>query len=170
MLSSGAVVDTLGILICSDSNDQSSPDVSFGLGVYLVAWADGRGGVCGMRVNTSGLVLDPNGFSIGGTSSGYPSVAFDGACFLVVWEEAVPDTSPAGTTTYGQLASLPRGRFWTQLRFKSALQFGFRNTRDWRLAQAPISWFGAITASMENTLSMAVVCYPMGRCWIQRVS
>jgi hypothetical protein len=94
VLGSGAVVDTTGIRICADGTNQTSPDVAYGSGFYLTAWADGRGGVYCARVDAGGSVIDPNGFPVGGSSSSDPGVAFDGTNFLVVWSEYIPpDTS-----------------------------------------------------------------------------
>jgi len=75
---------------------QQLPAVAFDGMNYLVVWGDDRTGfdesatvnICGARVSTEGVVLDPTGIVIS-TTGGYesaPAVAFDGKNFLVVWQ------------------------------------------------------------------------------------
>lgn len=68
------------------------PAAAFGMGVFLVVWADTRpGGIYGARVQPDGDVLDPGGFRINpegaSFSSSPPNVAFDGERFVVIWNE-----------------------------------------------------------------------------------
>jgi hypothetical protein len=66
--------------------------VAFGDSVFLVVWNDLRSNLAdiyGARVNRDGHVLDPAGIRITVTAyeEGATAVAFDGANFLVVWED-----------------------------------------------------------------------------------
>jgi hypothetical protein len=88
----GTVLDTSGFAISTAVNSQSSPSVTHNGLNFLVVWQDYRNGnadIYGARVESTGTVLDTSGISISAaTSSQYaPSVAYDGANFLVVWED-----------------------------------------------------------------------------------
>jgi len=88
----GYYLDTDPIPISTVSGSQEYPAVAFDNdSIYLVVWQDDRSGsgydIYGARVTTSGNVLDPPGIAIS-TATGrqrFPSVAFDGTNFLVVW-------------------------------------------------------------------------------------
>jgi len=89
----GYYLDTDPIPISTVSGSQEYPAVAFDNdSTYLVVWNDNRSGsggddIFGARVTISGNVLDPPGIAIS-TATGrqrYPSVAFDGTNFLVVW-------------------------------------------------------------------------------------
>jgi hypothetical protein len=63
---SGAVLDTLRIPISILGSNQRVPDVAFDGTNYLVVWEDDRKGewtICAARVDSSGAVLDPGGFT-----------------------------------------------------------------------------------------------------------
>lgn len=69
----GARIDTAGnvldtILICTYTDIQMQPCVAFNGTYHFVVWTDSRAGntnsIYGARVNTSGTVLDPDGFQI----------------------------------------------------------------------------------------------------------
>jgi hypothetical protein len=112
-----ARVDTSGILldpsprpVCTGvPGQQIYAGVAYGKGSYLAAWNDNRdGGVTQLyaaRVDTSGAVLDPLSIFIAGDSNyaAYPSVAFDGSRFLVVWEGGAADIYGSRVDTSGQV-------------------------------------------------------------------
>ncbi len=90
---SGEQLNEDAIAISTSTGNQSYPAVAFDNdSTYLVVWQDDRSGtndIYGARVTTSGNVLDPPGIAIS-TATGrqrYPSVAFDGTNFLVVWSD-----------------------------------------------------------------------------------
>ncbi len=89
--STGTVLDTSGISISTAANYQSAPAVAHNGMYFLVVWQDNRSGndIYGARVNSAGTVLDTSGISISSATSGqyFPAVAYDGANFLVVWED-----------------------------------------------------------------------------------
>ncbi len=90
--------DSINSLDISDANGiQTFPEVAFGGGNYMVVWTDRRSGtyyrIYGARVTPQGTLLDPNGFQIGPTVNAYqyyPSIAFDGTRFLVIWNYSSP--------------------------------------------------------------------------------
>jgi hypothetical protein len=74
--------------------DRSSPAVAFDGTNFLVVWEDDRGieefyDIYGARVTPQGTVLDSAGIAICEVvdDQNYPAVGFDGANFLVVWED-----------------------------------------------------------------------------------
>jgi hypothetical protein len=89
----GAVLDSAGLIISQTVDDQYAPALASDGTNFLVVWGDNRtyfGDVYGARVTPAGVVLDPSGIPIStgaGTQSG-PSLAFDGANFLVAWEDS----------------------------------------------------------------------------------
>jgi hypothetical protein len=89
---SGIVLDTLGIAISTAPGYEYSPSVAFDGANYLVVWATGDPGydIYGARVDTSGNVLDSLGICISSAWANqlFPVVAFDGANYLVAWEDA----------------------------------------------------------------------------------
>lgn len=76
--------------------DQRWPAAAFGGGVYLVVWQDGEAmagvadtGIFAARVSPDGRPLDDKPIPVC-TARGfqaYPAVCFDGAAFLVVWQD-----------------------------------------------------------------------------------
>jgi hypothetical protein len=87
----GHVLDPGGFRIASAPQTQTSPDVAFGAGGYLVIWEDWRPDCCsvwGARVTKSGVVRDTNPIQVSGHSGGTeaaPAVAFDRKNFVVAW-------------------------------------------------------------------------------------
>ncbi|MDY7233224.1 Ig-like domain-containing protein [Hyalangium rubrum] len=108
----GAVLDGFGIPISTAQNAQLSPAVAFDGTNYFVVWNDGRRGsgtdIYGARVSPNGTVLDPNGTVVAtsisfGLMMSTPAVAFDGANYLVAWEEKSGFSAP--TNLYGARVS-----------------------------------------------------------------
>ncbi len=91
---SGKQLDDDAIAISTSPGSQAYPAVAFDNdSTYLVVWQDNRSGsgidIYGSCVTTSGNVLDLPGIAIS-TATGrqqFPSVAFDGTNFLVVWSD-----------------------------------------------------------------------------------
>jgi phosphoribosylformylglycinamidine (FGAM) synthase PurS component len=92
----GTVLDSVGFIVSQAAQDQYSPAVGFDGTDFLVVWEDGRSSsdyenydIYGARVTTAGTVLDPAGFVISHAAGDQwsPAVGFDGADFLVVWED-----------------------------------------------------------------------------------
>jgi phosphoribosylformylglycinamidine (FGAM) synthase PurS component len=88
----GTVLDPQGIVISQAAYRQESPALAFDGANFLVVWGDRRSDssdIYGARVTPGGTVLDPSGFVISQAtrSQRFPAVAFDGANFLVVWQD-----------------------------------------------------------------------------------
>ena len=92
----GTVLDPSGIVISQAANDQYLPALGFDGANFLAAWTDERGAhigdtsdIYGTRVTPTGVVLDPQGIHIAQAdhSQERPAVAFDGADFVVMWED-----------------------------------------------------------------------------------
>jgi hypothetical protein len=91
--SNGTVLDTSGILISSTTNYKEHPSVAHNGMYFLVVWTESRSStgydIYGARVSSTGTVLDTSGISISAATSSqyYPEVTYDGANFLVVWQD-----------------------------------------------------------------------------------
>ncbi len=90
MSTGGVVLDSQGFIISAGNNDQALPRVGFDGTNYFVVWFDDREvledyRVYGARVTQGGTVLDPQGIRVSDNLSGYPTVAFDGTNYFVVW-------------------------------------------------------------------------------------
>lgn len=64
---------------------QIEPTISATNDFYVVAWNDGRGGIYAARIDTTGTVLDPDGFFVTGGpgSGGHPGLALKDTSFLM---------------------------------------------------------------------------------------
>ncbi|MEO0067722.1 MAG: hypothetical protein ABIK23_01125 [candidate division WOR-3 bacterium] len=89
----GVVLDPNGIRISTAAYSQESPSVAFDNTNYLVVWQDSRSGssfdIYAARVSQEGMVVDTAGIPVSTAyeSQRYPSVAFDGTNYLVVWQD-----------------------------------------------------------------------------------
>jgi hypothetical protein len=97
--SDGTVLDPSGLLISTAPGNQGRPMLAHDGMNFLVVWHESRSDtgydVYGARVRSDGTVLDSSGIPIA-TAIGnqfYPSVAFNGTNFLVVWNESVSGSS-----------------------------------------------------------------------------
>lgn len=106
----GAVLDTVGILVSGAVRAQRHPSVVFDGIDFLVVWEDSRNGfgrsdIYGARVTADGTVLDGEGIaiSVAANDRHSPEVAFDGANCLVVWEDYRSGTT--GSDIYGARVS-----------------------------------------------------------------
>lgn len=93
---SGTVLDPAGIPISVGNGDKWSPFVVFSDTHYFVVWSEDGGGsgldIYGARVDTSGVVLDIAAVPIctAERDQTWPSAAFDGNNYLVIWEDEPP--------------------------------------------------------------------------------
>ncbi|WP_044190650.1 Ig-like domain-containing protein [Hyalangium minutum] len=90
----GTVLDPAGFTISGANGHQRNPAVAFDGTNYLVAWEDTRlsasSDIYAARVSKTGAVLDANGLSICPRfgAQEHPALAFDGANYLVVWDDS----------------------------------------------------------------------------------
>jgi hypothetical protein len=92
----GRVLDAGGIAIEKEAHQGAGPAVASDGTNALVVWTDRQGSsapgsVYGARITRAGVMLDRPGFSIhtGQGEQASPAVAFDGANYLVVWQNIV---------------------------------------------------------------------------------
>jgi phosphoribosylformylglycinamidine (FGAM) synthase PurS component len=89
----GSVLDPSGIAITTVPGFQYAPAIASDGANSLVVWQDTRSGtdwdIYGTRVSPQGEVLDPAGvaFSQGVNHQRFPAAVFDGANFIVVWQD-----------------------------------------------------------------------------------
>jgi len=91
----GTVIDTVAIVVSNTSDYNCHSDVAFDGTNYFVAWENYSwpypedGSIYGARISEAGVVLDPLGIAISTAPKNqeYPSVAFDGTNYLVVWQD-----------------------------------------------------------------------------------
>ncbi len=89
----GANLDPAGIPVCTLASNRGYPSVAFDGTGYLVTWADGRrndsADIYAARVTRGGSVLDPQGIPlvVGGDAHTFPTAAFNGTNYLVVWDD-----------------------------------------------------------------------------------
>jgi len=95
----GTVMDISGIPISTAANDQGIPAVASNGVNSLVVWQDTRGGsnsdIYGARVSNTGTVLNTSGILISNAVNAQelPAVAYNGADFMVVWQDYRSGTS-----------------------------------------------------------------------------
>lgn len=102
----GEVLDTTAIPVCTATNNQSDAAVAASGTNFLAVWTDGRntpsnalhGDIYGALVNTTGAVLQSNGFPICTATNDQngAALALLGTNFLVVWQDARA-SSPTAT-------------------------------------------------------------------------
>jgi len=90
----GTVLDPAGIIITQATCDQLRPTIGFDGANYLVAWQDcyysvQAPDICGRRVTPGGVVLDSANLIISQAPGIQvsPALGFDGANFLVTWQD-----------------------------------------------------------------------------------
>ncbi len=88
----GLVLDPSGVAVSAALTDQTAPAIAFNGTSHLVVWQDLRGGtldIYGSRLTTAGVVTDATGFVISDAAlaQAAPSVASDGAAWLVAWQD-----------------------------------------------------------------------------------
>ncbi|UCD19457.1 MAG: T9SS type A sorting domain-containing protein [candidate division WOR-3 bacterium] len=93
----GQILDPDGFAVSTNPHTQKEPAIAFGSTNYLVVWEDNRvqpstfyTGIYCARVDPQGTVLDTSGICIsfyGYRDQRNPAVAFDGANYLVVWQD-----------------------------------------------------------------------------------
>ena len=86
--SSGAVASATGTLMPATNATQTSPNICYGGGYYLVTWSDGTR-ISGCRVSPTGTVMDTGGLSIdsGTATKEHPCAWWDGTQYQTVWED-----------------------------------------------------------------------------------
>jgi large repetitive protein len=92
----GVVLDTTGIAVATGPDLQYSPAIAFDGANFLVAWSNlsGSSDIFAARVTLAGQVLDSAGIVVSNAAhnQSHPAVAFDGANFLVVWDDLRNDS------------------------------------------------------------------------------
>lgn len=88
----GGVSDPAGIPISTAAGSQRQPEVAFDGTNHLVVWSDNRSGtydIYGARVSPAGSVLNPSGIAVStaAVDQSTPTVAYDGASYLVAWAD-----------------------------------------------------------------------------------
>jgi hypothetical protein len=89
----GILLDTNSVAIFVGTAQQTEPSIVSDGTDYFIVWEDWRAqvlAIMGARVDSLANVLDPNGIGISGMPSmmeWYPSLAFNGTDYLVVWAD-----------------------------------------------------------------------------------
>ncbi|HMY18814.1 MAG TPA: hypothetical protein PKA58_20945, partial [Polyangium sp.] len=93
-------VDASSTLLSRQANSERNPKIAYNGTNWLVVWEDYRAvtdaDIYGARISNTGTVLDPSGIAIStvtGTSQFAPSVAANGADWLVAWRDGRPGPS-----------------------------------------------------------------------------
>ena len=112
---SGRVVGRL-IVVSSGVGAQRFPSVAFDGTNFLVVWSDTRSGafdIYGARVSKAGAVLDTAGIpiSVSAGAQDLPDVAWNGARYLVVWQDLRngPDDAYGTRVTTAGIVQNPSG-------------------------------------------------------------
>lgn len=90
--SAGYVLDPAGFAISNLGGLEYRPAVCFGNVHYLVAWEDMRSGMKDIyctRIDTNGIILDPNGIAVTNAAElqDNTAIAFDGTNYLLIWQD-----------------------------------------------------------------------------------
>jgi hypothetical protein len=94
----GRLLDSNGIPICTQANDQSDPSVAWNGSQFLVTWqtysdAEEVSHIYASRVSETGAVLDaPLLVSKGGNNQWVPDAAWGATNYLVVWRDNLDET------------------------------------------------------------------------------
>ena len=107
----GIVLEPNGFPISAGTNAQGWPAAAFNGKDFLVVWTQAResverqGDICGARVSTDGLVLDPATISISRApnAQNLPAVASAGSDFLVIWADTRNTVTTNGNTFGGEI-------------------------------------------------------------------
>jgi len=89
----GSILDTAPIAVSLANGDQQTPRVAAGPDGCLIVWTDTRNGggarIYGARVNSGGIVLDPDGIALaaGAYDHHAPAASWNADCYLVVWSD-----------------------------------------------------------------------------------
>jgi hypothetical protein len=97
-----------GFVVSTGASDEEAPATASNGSNYLVVWQDYRNSeangadLYGVRVSTTGAVLDPSAIAISTAPADQvsPNVATDGTNYLVVWEDYRNDAT-SGADIYG---------------------------------------------------------------------
>jgi len=136
---SGVVADPEGIPISVATSHPDFPAIASGATGCFVVWQDFRNGtydIYGARVDSSGVVLDPDGIAISCDVEvqQFPDLAFDGTNYLVVWSDkrggdrdiygARVESSGAVLDPQGiEILSAPEEQWWPSVRFDGTNYF-----------------------------------------------
>lgn len=103
---SGVCSDTSGLAMPSTSYYQTTPDICYGDGNYLVAWSDYTR-IMGCRVSITGTRLDTSGIIIssGASIRSNPSVCWNGTRYQFAWEDYRSQYSGNADVYYNTLTS-----------------------------------------------------------------
>jgi hypothetical protein len=104
----GGVTDPMGFAICTETNDQTTPELVFNGSQYLVTWTDARNmattdlDIYGALVSTAAVVSPAQGFviSTGAADEEAPATASNGNNYLVVWQD-YRNSATSGADIYG---------------------------------------------------------------------